>query len=346
MIYDCFMIYNELEMLKIRLNILSKYVDYFVIVESTHTHSGKPKKLYFKENKNKFKKFLNQIVYIVVDDLNNAPIITDKPPYDKIELFQLNPLTWSREFYQRNCITRGLINAKDSDLILIGDIDEIPKPEKIKLVKYSQKPTCFEQDFYYYFLNCLSSEKWRKGTKGIYKKFLTTPQEIRHVDYNNSHLLKDAGWHFSYLGGREQIVKKIDSFSHQELNNIEITNFKRLKFNIDNNLDIFDRPYTYKIVKINNKYPHYIINNKKILSKFIKKKTKISNIILDLRSEIILNRKLISKLHHEKEQEISSIRNELFETKQTLSRIYNSKTWKISTAYQGIKSKISKIFNR
>ena len=46
-IFDCFMFYDEELLLDIRLNILDKYVDYFVISESTKTHQGKHKKLNF-----------------------------------------------------------------------------------------------------------------------------------------------------------------------------------------------------------------------------------------------------------------------------------------------------------
>ena len=46
-IYDCFMFYDEDMLLDIRLNILDKYVDYFVIVESRYFHNGKNRELKF-----------------------------------------------------------------------------------------------------------------------------------------------------------------------------------------------------------------------------------------------------------------------------------------------------------
>ena len=58
-IYDCFMFNNENDLLNIRLNILNKYVDYFVIIESSETHSGLKKKLYF--DVEKFPEFKNKI---------------------------------------------------------------------------------------------------------------------------------------------------------------------------------------------------------------------------------------------------------------------------------------------
>jgi len=46
-IYDCFMYFDEEVVLDVRLNTLNEFVDYFVIVESSFTHKGDPRKLNF-----------------------------------------------------------------------------------------------------------------------------------------------------------------------------------------------------------------------------------------------------------------------------------------------------------
>ena len=46
-IFDCFMYFDEEKVLELRLNILDKYVDYFVIVESSFTHKGDKRDLKF-----------------------------------------------------------------------------------------------------------------------------------------------------------------------------------------------------------------------------------------------------------------------------------------------------------
>ena len=71
MIYDCFTFFNEFDLLEIRLNELDSVVDKFVLVEATKTFSGKDKPLYFNENKNKFNKFLNKIIHVIVDEYPN-----------------------------------------------------------------------------------------------------------------------------------------------------------------------------------------------------------------------------------------------------------------------------------
>jgi beta-1,4-mannosyl-glycoprotein beta-1,4-N-acetylglucosaminyltransferase len=43
-IYDCITYFNEKTLFEIRLNILSKFIYRFIVVEATYTHSGSPKK--------------------------------------------------------------------------------------------------------------------------------------------------------------------------------------------------------------------------------------------------------------------------------------------------------------
>ena len=124
---DCFMYFDEDLMTDIRLNILNSHVDRFVIAEATMDHAGNKKKLNF--DINKFKKFEKKIKYIVVDDL----------PKD-VKRFKKN---WSsahvRDQFQRNALERGYADCSDEDLIMISDLDEIPRPEKIKEFEITPK---------------------------------------------------------------------------------------------------------------------------------------------------------------------------------------------------------------
>ena len=60
------MFFDEEMLLDLRLNIMDKYVDKFVITEASYMHSGKPKKLLF--DIKKFAKFKDKIIYIIVND--------------------------------------------------------------------------------------------------------------------------------------------------------------------------------------------------------------------------------------------------------------------------------------
>ena len=119
MIYDCFSFFNELDLLEIRLNTLDKVVDKFVLVEAPWTHTGHKKPLYFEENKQRFAPFLNKIIHIVASDPPTSPTATEREN------------AWIRENWQRNQIARGLTDAKPEDVLIIADLDEIPKPKTI-----------------------------------------------------------------------------------------------------------------------------------------------------------------------------------------------------------------------
>ena len=116
-IFDCIIYLDEDLLLELRFNILNNFVDYFVIVESNKTWQNNLKKFNF--NIKNFTKFAHKIIYIKVEDMPGGA----------------NP--WLRENFQRNCILRGLETAKDDDLIIISDADEIPNP--IKILKFNVK---------------------------------------------------------------------------------------------------------------------------------------------------------------------------------------------------------------
>ena len=99
---DGFVFYNELGLLKYRLDTLYEIVDNFILVESTKTFSGNSKELFYEKNKHLYEKYQDKIIHIIVDDMpttNNA---------------------WDREAHQRSCISRGFQNLQDKDLILIS----------------------------------------------------------------------------------------------------------------------------------------------------------------------------------------------------------------------------------
>ena len=152
MIYDCFSYLDEDLLLNLRLNILDKYVDYFVIIEGNKTWQNNPKKLKF--DINKYEKFKHKIIYIKVTDLPDG-----KDPY-------------LRENYQRNSILKGLINSKEDDLIIISDLDEIPNPNSLKYFKKKMKYACFQQSHFYYKFNLQSKNNpYWLGSKICLKKY-------------------------------------------------------------------------------------------------------------------------------------------------------------------------------
>ena len=150
-IFDCFMYFDEEVVLDIRLNTLNEFVDYFVIVESKFTHSGDERKLKF--NPQKFEKFKDKIIYLIYE--NQPPGIeivqTEDTRLQKVKKYLFNAIY--RENGQRNYIEKGLHNAEKNDLILISDVDEIPKLSGVNFSKINQKIILFKQNMFYYKFN-------------------------------------------------------------------------------------------------------------------------------------------------------------------------------------------------
>jgi beta-1,4-mannosyl-glycoprotein beta-1,4-N-acetylglucosaminyltransferase len=265
-IYDCFQYFNEDHIVDLRLNILSKLIDKFVIVESTVNHQGKSKKLHF--DINKYKKFKDKINYIVVDD---TPENLKKPHKGGESLV---------EQHQRNSIMRGLKDASDNDLIILSDVDEIPNLNKLNEFD-SNKYAVFSQKMFMYKLNYLNLEEnnWH-GSKVCLKKNFISPQWLRDLKFKkypfwridkirNLQIIENGGWHFAYLQTPENISKKIQSFAHGEFNKSSIIDEDSISLKIEKGEDIFERGHSLKKVDIDSSFPDYILKNKDKLKKWI-----------------------------------------------------------------------------
>ena len=230
LIVDVCTFYNELDMLNYRLNVLHKQVDYFIIVESTHTFNGLPKPLVFHDNKSKFAPFLDRIIHVVVGDVPHKTKVSDGRQ-------------WENEKYQRETgLIRGLEKVPgltDEDFVVVSDLDEIVNPNLLKAVRngsITHEHITLEMDMYYYNLtNLLPTWYAPCLLKARIAKKESRRQHIGTV-------IQNAGWHLSYFGNSEFIKNKIEHFAHQEFNSDEYTDLQRIQYAIDNGVDLFGRP--------------------------------------------------------------------------------------------------------
>jgi beta-1,4-mannosyl-glycoprotein beta-1,4-N-acetylglucosaminyltransferase len=264
-IIDCFIYYNEEDLLNYRLNILNDYVDYFILVESTMTHVGKSKKLFYNENKHLFENFNDKIIHIVVD-----------LPYNEYVINIEQNDQWKNENFQRNSIKLGIdkLNLNSEDIILVSDVDEIPDYNILKQIKNSEidlsnNIKCFEEDLYYYNLNSKLCMKWYHSKILSYKKYLELGISFNDIRFYSCDKIINSGWHLSCFGDANFIKNKLENFSHQEYNNIDHTDINIINNRIDNLIDVVGRKEV-KIIKIsiheNNYLPH---NYDKYLNKYI-----------------------------------------------------------------------------
>lgn len=248
-IIDGFIFYNELELLNYRLNVLNDVVDYFIIVESTHTFVGKEKTLYYQENKELFNEFQDKIIYVIVDDL----------PYKYPNIDISKKQQWLNEKFQRNAISRGLkkLNLHDDDIIIISDLDEIVDPNTLESIKKKDihipnNIASLFMDMYYYNLNTKLQFIWEYPKILLYKMFISsnkTCSEIREESYIS---INNGGWHLSYFGDAMFIKNKLENFSHQEFNKEEYTNLENIDKRVKNNLDLFERNIRLNTINIKN----------------------------------------------------------------------------------------------
>lgn len=278
MIYDCFTFFNELDVLEIRLNILKNVADKFVLVEATRTHQGKEKPLYFLENRERYKEFADKIIHIVIDEY---------PPHE-------GKSAWILERYQREMIAKGWRNCSEGDIVLVSDVDEIPNPEMIQAHKGEPGVFVFRQDMYCYFINCLNVQngknyKWdgtvmcrfdyhlqptkmrrasilHAGTfserflSRMYAKYKLIRWQLSHFKKVKS--IENGGWHFTYLGGVEMIIKKLEAFAHTEYNKEQYKNPEKINEILKSGKDIFGRAFHYKFIPIDGSFPDYLVKNK------------------------------------------------------------------------------------
>tara|TARA_B100000029_G_C17581854_1_gene959869 strand:+ start:1571 stop:2464 length:894 start_codon:yes stop_codon:yes gene_type:complete len=227
-IYDCFQFFDEEMLLSLRLNILDKYVHKFIISEATYLHNGKPKKLLF--DINKYQKFKDKIRYIIVD----------KPPPDLEKINhsdteeKINAKTQSnaykRHIYQLEETRLGISDANPDDIIIVGDLDEIPNLEEVKFEKIKEKLIFFIQKMFYYKFNLYYNMPWY-GTKACKKKHLKSAKWLQWTKnkkypfwrldilfsqkkYNDIFFVNNGGWHFTNIRTPEQIQNKLKSFVH------------------------------------------------------------------------------------------------------------------------------------
>ena len=228
-IFDCFMYFDEDMLLDLRLNILSKYVDYFIIVESAFNHKGEKRNLKF--DPKKFGNFKDKIKYIIYDQIPSEIEVINNSDSESEKSRKLIMNAVFRENGQRNFISKGLKNAESEDIILISDVDEVPNLENLNFNKFNQKIFMFQQDMLYYKFNLKLPNYIWTGTKGCKKKYFKSPQWLRNIKdrkypffridaffsekkFIDCKLITNGGWHFTNIKTADKIKLKLQSYLH------------------------------------------------------------------------------------------------------------------------------------
>jgi beta-1,4-mannosyl-glycoprotein beta-1,4-N-acetylglucosaminyltransferase len=280
-VFDCFTFFNEIDLLELRLRLLSDVVDKFVICESNFTFSGNSKSYNFENNRERFKQWESKIIYLPIEQTK------EDMTFEKVSTYSPTNGPFLMEYQQRNALLYATELMDDDDIVLMGDLDEIPDPKAVTalvqsgaLKKGSNDTISLCMLFHYYYMNCQVEGHDRDwlGTVSCRSEFFKKngPQYLRD---NRKYfpILPNAGWHFSYLGGLEKVKTKIESFAHTELNRPDITSEQNILNAISKGVDVFKREgVSYKTVPISI-YPDSIRSLMLEYPQFIKNEVTIFN---------------------------------------------------------------------
>ena len=284
-IFDCTTFFNEKMIMDLRFNTLSPYVTKFIVVESIYSHSGQKKKLNF--NINDYPDFKNKIEYIVIKE-EPADIIKGdeliKNPHNK----RFNSLKRIEQSY--DYMIKGIDEAKEDDLILLSDNDEIPNLSSFSIEDLKKTDyVIFKQLFFYYKFNLFYDRIPWFGTKGCKKKKLKNFSTIRNlknkrypfwrldtyfsdIKQTNLKIIEKGGWHFTNIKTPDELFEKLSNFGHHDEFELANLDLDKIKEKVKNKEVFYDHladkgssnrwSDNYKLKKIDLNYlPKYLVEN-------------------------------------------------------------------------------------
>ncbi len=217
-IYDYFTFFNEFELLDIRLAELADCVDGFVIVEAAWTNRGDPKPLLFAENRGRYAAYADKIRHVVLTEKRSA-------------------IAAQQFVHQKNHGLAALDDCGDWDLVTVCDVDEIPRPSALRAYRERSAGVWdvarLSMDLYQYFMNLRTFRRWT-GAAALPCAMarLISPMGAQIIagqpENGLGHIVPDAGWHFTWMGGAERVLTKLKSFGHKELDTPAIASAKTI----------------------------------------------------------------------------------------------------------------------
>lgn len=231
-VFDIFPFNNELELLKIRFEVLNPVVDHFVIVEAPNDFYGNEKPFIYEQNKNLFEEFNSKVIHIKLPRFNFG-------------------FSFANDAFQKNIGFWYLMNdTKDDDVFIYSDMDEIPNPKYIKEFKNNPvRPICVKNQFNHYAIDVrITNVTWYgsmifqksllydryKDLKDFrelanYKDFTYGIRDKRN-DTSIFDVKENGGWHYTYLvnknDGLNNILNKVQNHTHSELHYIKMGHIK------------------------------------------------------------------------------------------------------------------------
>ncbi len=213
MLFDCFLYFDEKELLELRINTLKDVVDGFIITDADRTFKGDKKD------------------FTCVDTIRSLGLPEEKIQVLHVELPppDIAPNPWVREYSQRDALAVGMRMTPPDSVFFFSDVDEIPKPEAllaaVDLAKQDPE-RCVRLSMPMFYgradLRVVDPERdtskpptnWTCGTVVLHEHLGQTLSEIRQNPNDLVYGDCDSGWHFSWMGDPARMKRKLTSFSH------------------------------------------------------------------------------------------------------------------------------------
>jgi len=213
MLFDCFLYFNERELLELRVEMLKDIVDGFIITDANRTFKGDEKP------------------FTCLDTIRELGL-----PEEKIQVLHVElptpeeaPNPWVREYAQRDALAVGMRMTPPDSAFFFSDVDEIPKPSALlRAVRLAKEDPsrCVRLSMPMMYgradLRVMDPiqdpskppTNWTCGTIVLHEHLTKTLSEIRRNENDIVVGNCDAGWHFSWMGNSERLKTKVKSFSH------------------------------------------------------------------------------------------------------------------------------------
>jgi len=153
-------------------------------------------------------------------------------------------------------VNRGFVNTDPNDIIMHSDVDELARPEFVRLLKYYDIELPFRICHYSYYYNFhWEFDNLRPGVKVFtIQKYLREEKLMRH--------LPGPGWHCSSCLTIPDMITKLETFSHTEFNTPAIKDEANLKDAIATGRDFASRNIPRpRATQYPGDIPEYIIKN-------------------------------------------------------------------------------------
>jgi beta-1,4-mannosyl-glycoprotein beta-1,4-N-acetylglucosaminyltransferase len=238
-IVDCFMYFNEKELLELRVNLLKDHVDAFIICETNCTHSGKRKEFTCRKVAEEVGLPLEKLIIIEYDVMSEESLKVD-------EIDEINAKSsgsskevkaWTRERLQRDAMLSVVDKFFDDEYVfIVSDCDEIINPRyikyfsdvvrkeknaviKIPLVLLEGRANMRVHDelnnpvWWGNSMFMATKEHFKKATPTIIRSNVNNPFPIAWITEKDN-IIQDCGWHFTWMGDENRRKTKAESFIH------------------------------------------------------------------------------------------------------------------------------------